>query len=84
MNGTLISDFVVSGNGFGFRSDTGHVYQLNSTAREIIGWLREGRDETQILQQLSQQHDVPLHRVRQDVAGFFEHLETLHLLDSKK
>jgi hypothetical protein len=80
MNRRITSHFVISPNGFGFRSDTGGVFRLNATACEVLEGIREGQDEIQIAQRLSERHNVPLHRVRQDLGGFFEHLENLELI----
>ncbi len=76
----LTNTLTVSPNGFGFRSDTGEVFRLNSTAQAILGWLEEGESEATISQRLAQQYDIPLTRVRTDVSTFLEHLENLNIL----
>jgi hypothetical protein len=73
---------VVSANGFGFRKNTGEVYRLNGTARQILTWLEEGEDETRMVQHLAERHQIPLQRSRQDLAAFFESLRNLQLLQS--
>lgn len=80
MNTHLTPDLVVSPNGFGFRADTGEVFQVNPTAREILAWMEAGDDETRIAQRLAERHDIPIPRVRNDLATFFESLENLQLL----
>ncbi len=80
MNPRLISDLVVSANGFGFRSKTGEVYQLNATARQILTWLEEGESETRIAQRLAEHYQISLQRMRQDLSAFFESLQNLQLL----
>jgi hypothetical protein len=82
MYNRLTPDLVVSPNGFGFRSNTGEVYRLNATARQILGWMEEGEDETRIAQRLADQHQIPLQRVRHDLAAFFENLRSLQLLQA--
>lgn len=77
---SLTNTLVVSPNGFGFRSDTGEVYRLNATAREVLGWLEEGDSETSIAQRLAQRHDLPLLRIRTDLSSFLEYLENLNIL----
>lgn len=76
----LANTLVVSPNGFGFRSDTGEVFRLNATAREVLAWLEEGESESAIAQRLAQRHDLPLLRIRTDLSSFLEHLENLNIL----
>ena len=80
MHPRLISDLVVSPNGFGFRADTGDVYRLNPTARQILEWLQEGEDEIWIAQTLAEPHQLPLPAIRRDLSAFFENLRNLHLV----
>ncbi len=82
MNSSPILELVVNSNGFGFRSDTGEIFRLNTTARQVLGWLRECKDESAIVTRLAEHYDVPAPRVRSDVSAFLEHLQTLHLLQS--
>lgn len=76
----LAHTLVVSPNGFGFRSDTGEVFRLNATAREVLTWLEEGESEAAVAHRLAQQYDLPLSRTRSDVGTFLEHLENLNIL----
>jgi len=80
MNAQPILELVVNSNGFGFRSDTGEIFRLNTTARQVLGWLRDCKDESDIVRNLAETYDVPAPRARSDLSTFLEHLQTLHLL----
>ncbi len=82
MNAQPILELVVNDNGFGFRSDTGEIFRLNTTARQIIGWLRDCQDEESIVHHLAEEYGVPAPRARSDISTFLEHLQTLHLLET--
>ncbi|MEO6848927.1 MAG: PqqD family protein [Chthoniobacterales bacterium] len=80
MNRQLISNFAVSPNGLGFRSDTGEVYRLNPSACEILRLISDGKDDVYISQYLSEKYAQLLPRMRNDLSSFFEHLENLRLI----
>lgn len=81
MNTRVISEIVVSPNGLAFRSDTGEVYRLNPSACEVIGWMREGHDETAVAQLLATRYQRPLQTIRGDLRAFCESLENLQLVE---
>jgi len=80
MNITPLRDLVVSPNGFGFRSDTGEIFQLNSSAMEVLSRLRNGEDQDSIARSLAEEHGLPVHRTRRDISTFINHLSTLNLI----
>jgi hypothetical protein len=82
MNAQPILELVVNSNGFGFRSDTGEIFRLNTTARQVLSWLRDSQEESDIVRRLAETYDVPAPRVRSDLSTFIEHLQTLHLLET--
>ncbi len=83
MNVQPILELIVHQNGFGFRSDTGEIFRLNTSARQVLGWLRECDDEEGVVQRLADHYQVPAPRARSDVSAFLEHLQTLHLLETR-
>ena len=73
-------DFVLSPNGFGFRSDTGEVFRLNPTAVGALRWIEKGEDMGRVAQRLAHDHSIPLQRAKQDLFAFIEHMENLQLI----
>ena len=82
MNAQPILELVVNSNGFSFRSDTGEIFRLNATARQVLGWMRECDDESTVVRRLADEYNVPAPRARRDVSAFLEHLQSLHLLQT--
>jgi len=82
MNAQPILELVVSSNGFGFRSDTGEIFRLNTTARKVLHWLRDSQDDAAIVRRLAEEYQIPAPRARRDLSVFIEHLHTLHLLET--
>lgn len=80
MSTSLIDSLVVSPNGFGFRSDTGEIFQVNPSACEVIAWMRSGDDPDGMARRLAERHGVQIQRARNDLAAFLDHLENLQLL----
>jgi hypothetical protein len=82
MNAHPILELVLNSNGFSFRSDTGEIFRINATARQILGWLRDCEDESAIIRRMAEHYNVPAPRARRDLSTFLEHLQSLHLLET--
>jgi len=78
----LLPNFVTSANGFGFRSDTGEIFQLNPLAVEIIGSLRNREDPDAIARRISDHYGVSVQRTRGDLSAFISQLSLLNLLEN--
>lgn len=82
MNAQPFSGLMVSENGFGFRSDTGEIFQMNPPGAAVLEGLRAGEDTDTIARRLADRHGISIQRSRGDVTAFVHQLAALNLLDN--
>ena len=52
----LLNEMVIDDNNMGFVPSLGTSYQLNSTAKEIINLIKEGKTKEEIIQIISEKY----------------------------
>ncbi|AIU69385.1 hypothetical protein TEU_02960 [Thermococcus eurythermalis] len=72
---------IITEDNFLVNLSTGRVYELNTTARDFISLLQEGRDFEQACQEISRKYSIPLEQVRKDFLEFVNQLRELEIID---
>ena len=71
----LLNEMVIDDNNMGFVPSLGTSYQLNSTAKEIINLIKEGKTKEEIVQIISEKYGKNWREVYIDVEDFFQKLK---------
>jgi len=66
---------IIDDNNMGFVPSLGTSYQLNSTAKEIINLIKEGKTKEEIVQIISEKYGKNWREVYIDVEDFFQKLK---------
>jgi len=76
----LINEMVIDENGIAFIPSLGISFQINETAREIIGLLKEGKTKEEIVKILAEKYERDFKEVYLDVEDFFIKLKVYGLV----
>ena len=60
---------------------TGRVYKPNTTAKEFISLLQEGKDFDGACQEISKRYSVPLEQVRKDFLELLDKLKSFGIIE---
>ncbi|MCD4829427.1 MAG: PqqD family protein [Candidatus Cloacimonetes bacterium] len=82
MNITRLQQLAVSDNGFAFDPSTGHSYQLNMLAAEIVDLLLKQQKRQEILEHLTMEFKVESDVAAQDFDFFMLSLSNLGLVET--
>ena len=74
-----VMNLIFNDDGFVFDSATGDSYVANPTGVRILRALQDGRSETEIVGELTQQFVVDAEDARRDLADFISRLKLLQL-----
>ncbi len=75
-----LRDLTINDSGFAFDPQTGLTYTISMTGMDIIRWLKDGLDETQIVDRVQGDYDVDEHTAAQDVEAFVRSLKGYSLV----
>jgi len=73
-------NLAVSDSGFIFMANSGEVFTVNETGRFIIQKLKEEKNETEILEMLTDEFDVDTETAQRDFDEFLTMLKNLNLV----
>jgi len=76
-----IKDLAISESGFVFDPFSGATFTLNETGRAVLGALREGLSETQVIERLRNSFEGVTPKVEEDVRDFLRTLAEYGLSD---
>lgn len=76
------SNIAISDSGFLFNPATGESYSVNPIGLEIIALIREGKNETEICNIISQKYESEQVIVERDLHDFVHMLRQYQLLDN--
>jgi len=76
----LINEIVIDENNMGFIPSLGISYQLNSTAKEIINLIKEGKSKQEIVQTIASESGEDWRNVHIDVEDFFQKIRIYGLI----
>jgi len=76
----LINEIVIDENNMGFIPSLGISYQLNSTAKEIINLIKEGKSKQEIVQTIASESGEDWRNVHIDVEDFFQKIKIYGLI----
>jgi len=76
----LINEIVIDENNMGFIPSLGISYQLNSTAKEIINLIKEGKSKEEIVQTIASESGEDWRNVHIDVEDFFQKIRIYGLI----
>ena len=71
----LLNEMIIDDNNMGFVPSLGTSYQLNSTAKEIIELIKEGKTKEEIVQILAEKYNKDWREIYIDVEDFFQKLK---------
>ncbi len=71
---------VIDENDIAFHPSTGNSYQLNEIAKEIINFLKEGKDKDTIIEEIAREYKKDKKEVYIDVSDFLNKLKIYGLL----
>jgi hypothetical protein len=75
-----LSQLAFNAEGFVFNPLTGDSFQVSQTGLEVISGLRDGLDDEQIVQKLTDTYEVLASEARHDLADFRGSLKSLGLI----
>lgn len=78
---TRIKDLAISDSGFVFDPFSGGTFTLNETGRVVVGALREGLSESQIVERLRSGFEGVTPKVEEDVRDFLRTMAEYGLSD---
>ncbi len=76
----LINEIIIDENNMGFIPSLGISYQLNSSAKEIINLIKEGKSKDEIVKTLAQSENLKWQDIYIDVDDFFKKLKVYGLI----
>jgi len=76
----LIKEMIVDDNNMAFIPSIGTSYQLNSTAKDIVDLLKQGKSKEEIVKIISQKYGVDYKEAYIDVQDFFQKLKIYGLI----
>ncbi len=71
---------VIDENDIAFHPSTGNSYQLNDIAKEIINFLKEGKDKDTIIEEIAKEYGKDRKEVYIDVSDFLNKLKIYGLI----
>jgi len=76
----LLNEIIIDENNMAFIPSLGISYQLNSSAKEIINLLKQGKSKDEIIKIISENSGAKWSQVYIDVDDFFKKLNVYGLL----
>ena len=76
----LINEIVIDENNMGFIPSLGISYQVNSSAKEIIELIKQGKTEDEIVQIIANESEIDWREVHIDVEDFFQKIKIYGLI----
>ncbi len=75
-----MNEIVIDENNMGFIPSLGISYQLNSSAKEIIELIKQGKTKDEIVQIIAHESDIDWREVHIDVEDFFQKIKIYGLI----
>lgn len=70
-----LQQLLVNDNGFAFDPNTGLTYNISLTGLDVIDWLKQGHQDSEVVELITEQYEVDRETAERDYNGF---LATLH------
>ena len=70
-----LQQLLVNDNGFAFDPNTGLTYNISLTGLDVIHWLKQGHQDSEVVELITEQYEVDREMAERDYNGF---LATLH------
>jgi hypothetical protein len=74
-------NIAISDNGFVFNPSTGDSFTMNSTGREVLLLIKEGKDSDQITELIIEKYEVDKMTIERYLDDFMNELSTNNLLE---
>ena len=76
----MLNEMIIDENNMAFIPSIGVSYQLNTTAKEIIELIKQGKTKEEIVKILSEKNNLNWREVYIDVEDFFQKLKVYGLI----
>jgi hypothetical protein len=80
MNTDKLSTLAISDSGFIFDPTTGHSFTTNSVGIAILELLKQGMENQEIIDELSDEYEVSENELEIDVMDFIHNLKNFYLV----
>lgn len=77
-------NIAMSDTGFLFNPNTGDSFSLNETGREIVGLMRENKNEQEIIKHFTEKYDADSSSIEQNLYDFLEMLKSYDILNNEE
>ncbi len=77
----ISENLAVSESGFLFMANTGESFTVNETGRLILKMLKEGKNEDEIIAEITNEFDVDTETAQRDFDEFLTMLKNLNLVE---